>query len=120
MFTQNPLAVLKEFHSFYQNLYKDTHVSTHQDFEDFIFHLPLPNFSDSHKEILEGEITQAEVLFDIKQSKYAKGRGPNWVHSPVFALILTPHLANYFNTLRSGGSMDMDSNRAFISLFLVM
>lgn len=99
---------LKEFHSYYQNLYKDKQALTQQDFDEFISQLPIPSLSEEHKSILEREVTIGRVLLAFKQVSPAKALMSLQPYTTKNCPAVSSHLVNYFNTLQKGDPEDVD------------
>lgn len=115
--SQNPRLIVNKFFSFYTRLYSQPQPLRLPLVAEYFRDLPLPTLSSTHKDIMEREFTEAEVLAAIKTLNLTKAPGPDGFSGHYYKKykdLLSPHLCTYFNSISKGIPIPKFENNAFI------
>lgn len=115
--TSDPLTINHVFASYYGRLYDDPMTPLETTFTGFFSSLDFPTLSDSHKNLLDQDITIEEVETAIHFLPYSKTPGLNGLLSEwhqAYTQIIAPKLLATFHELLDQGILPDSMNEALI------
>lgn len=113
----DPQAIVDRFAEYYREVYQSKSQYTELDSESLLQDIRLPSLTEAHRDALETEITNEEIISAIKALHPGKATGPNGIPIELYKLrpdVLAPHLRAMFLKSRDKRQLPLDQRLATI------
>lgn len=116
----NPKQINNIFQDYYRSLYFDhSEPDSVEQGVSFLDRVRLPTAGDEHRELLNKEISEIEILQTIKGLGLGKAPGPDGFSGEFYKTLqaqVSPTLVLYYNAILESGGIRPESKNAFIKL----